>query len=57
MEHLDGNIAWKDPAQAERQKERLRRQQEAGAQAVEQPEQQEQQEAGEECPAFTMTMG
>lgn len=56
LEHLDGNIAWKDPAQAERQKERLRRQQEAGVQAVEPPEQQEQQEAGEESPAFTMTM-
>ena len=24
LEHLEGNIAWKDPAQAERQKERLR---------------------------------
>lgn len=24
LDHLDGNIAWKDPAQAERQKERMR---------------------------------
>lgn len=52
LEHLEGNIAWKDPAQAERQKERLRRQRE-----VEEPSRQcEEQEAGEESPAFTMTM-
>lgn len=52
LEHLEGNIAWKDPAQAERQKERLRRQRE-----MEEPSRQrEEQEAGEESPAFTMTM-
>ena len=28
LEHLDGNIAWKDPAQAERQKERMRQRKE-----------------------------
>ncbi len=28
LEHLDGNIAWKDPAQAERQKERMRQKKE-----------------------------
>jgi hypothetical protein len=28
LEHLEGNIAWKDPAQAERQKERLRQKRE-----------------------------
>ena len=28
LEHLEGNIAWKDPAQAERQKERLRQRKE-----------------------------
>ena len=26
LENLDGNIAWKDPAQAEKQKERLAQQ-------------------------------
>ena len=26
LEHLEGNIAWKDPAQAERQRERNRQQ-------------------------------
>lgn len=52
LEHLDGNIAWKDSAQAERQKERLRQQREAG----EAPEQGNSQEAGEDSPAFTMTM-
>ena len=52
LEHLEGNIAWKDPAQAERQKERLRRQRE-----MEEPSRQrEEQVAGEESPAFTMTM-
>ena len=56
LEHLDGNIAWKDPAQAERQKERLRRQREAEEAAAAPPEQQADQEAGEESPAFTMTM-
>lgn len=56
LEHLDGNIAWKDPAQAERQKERLRQQREAEEAAAAPPEQQEDQEAGEESPAFTMTM-
>lgn len=49
LERLDGNIAWKDPAQAERQKERLRQQREAA-------EHQEDQEAGADAPAFTMTM-
>lgn len=28
LENLDGSIAWKDPAQAQRQKERLRAQKE-----------------------------
>lgn len=30
LEHLDGCIAWKDPAQAERQKQRLRQKKEGG---------------------------
>ncbi len=29
LDHLEGCIAWKDPAQAERQKERLRQKREA----------------------------
>lgn len=65
LDHLEGCIAWKDPAQAQRQKERLRTQREAErAQApAEQPE-----PAGEaaaeqsieaedgQSPAFTMSM-
>ena len=45
LENLEGNIAWKDPAQAERQKERLaaRRMEEAqsiqGVETEETPEQ------------------
>ena len=56
LEHLDGNIAWRDPAQAERQKEHLRQQRESAETAAEPPEQREELEAGEESPAFTMTM-
>lgn len=42
LNHLEGNIAWRDPAQAQRQQERLRQQQEE-ARHVEEQRQQEQQ--------------
>jgi phosphoribosylaminoimidazole carboxylase (NCAIR synthetase) len=38
LEHLDGSIAWKDPEQAERQKERLRQQRELARQQAAEPE-------------------
>ena len=42
LNHLEGNIAWRDPAQAQRQQERLRQQQEE-ARHIEEQRQQEQQ--------------
>ena len=70
LEHLDGCIAWKDPAQAEQQKQRLRQKKEkeleqaaappqaesnASNQIIQRNEQQDQ--AGEdESPAFVMRM-
>jgi hypothetical protein len=70
LEHLDGCIAWKDPAQAEQQKLRLKQKKEkeleqavappqeestASNQNIQENEQQEQ--AGEdESPAFVMRM-
>jgi hypothetical protein len=66
LEHLDGCIAWKDPAQALQQKERLRQKKEKelaeAAQALsEQREQttedlQEQAGEQEECPGLSMSM-
>ena len=65
LEHLDGCIAWKDPAQALQQKERLRQKKEKelaeAAQAAVQQEQtteNEQEQAGEidESPGFSMSM-
>ena len=61
LDHLEGCIAWKDPAQAERQKERLRQKREAErAQATAPPEQavpETMMEAeDEQSPAFTMSM-
>jgi len=61
LEHLDGCIAWKDPAQALAQKERMRQKKEkemaeaAERQAVAEGHT-EKQEAREESPAFTMSM-
>ncbi|WP_317854748.1 amidoligase family protein [Chakrabartyella piscis] len=59
--HLEGNIAWKDPIQAERQKERLRAKRE---QEVTEPstmeveiEPEDTQLEQEETPAFSMSMG
>ena len=47
LEHLEGNIAWKDPAQAEAQKQRL-----AERARLEQAQQQQRQD---ESPAFSMS--
>lgn len=61
LEHLDGCIAWKDPAQALAQKERMRQKKEK--EMAEVAERQaaaeghtEEQEAGEESPTFTMSL-
>ncbi|NPV89745.1 MAG: amidoligase family protein [Firmicutes bacterium] len=64
LEHLEGCIAWKDPAQAERQKERLRRKKEKelarfseAAPAPEERNHQDVEPAGaEESPCFSMSM-
>lgn len=63
LEHLDGCIAWKDPEQALRQKERLRQKKEkelaeAGQAATEQTTENEQEEAGAEqqSPGISMSM-
>jgi hypothetical protein len=64
LEHLDGCIAWRDPAQAERQKERMRQKKEKEleqARQVSAPEEtteNEQEQAGDqnESPAFVMRM-
>lgn len=63
LDHLEGNIAWKDPMQAVRQKERLRQQRAQEAQqsqlpapaeavpVIEEPEPEENQSSG-----FSMSM-
>lgn len=64
LEHLDGCIAWRDPAQAEKQKERMRQKKEKEleqARQVSTPEEtteNEQEQAGDqnESPAFVMRM-
>ena len=68
LKPLPGCIAWRDPAQAEQQKERLRQkreqereqarqaQAEAGDAPIQTEEQPVQAEVYEEAPAFTMTM-
>ena len=71
LEHLDGCIAWRDPAQALAQKERMRQNKEkemaeaaeteaaerqAAAQERTEEQHTEEQEAGEESPAFTMSL-
>ena len=60
LKNLDGNIAWKDPAQAQQQRERLVRQRQerlsqtcSSGVGAEQEHQQQQ----EETPAFSMEMG
>jgi hypothetical protein len=62
LEHLDGCIAWKDPQQAERQKERLKQKKEKErAQAIteasaEQNQEDIEQTEAEECPGLSMSM-
>ncbi len=64
LEHLDGCIAWRDPAQAEKQKERMRQKKEKEleqARQVSAPNattENEQGQAGDqnESPAFVMRM-
>jgi len=61
LEHLDGCIAWKDPQQAERQKERLKQKKEkeqaqAAAALEEQNQEDIQQTEAEECPGLSMSM-
>jgi hypothetical protein len=61
LEHLDGCIAWKDPAQAIAQKERLRQKREKELLAASQPEQAIEPEEPEQLtepdePEQTMTM-
>jgi hypothetical protein len=66
LEHLDGCIAWKDPAQALQQKERLRQKKEkelaeaaqAASQQQEQTIENEQEQTGaeEESPGLSMSM-
>lgn len=67
LANLDGCIAWRDPAQAEAQKERLRQKKEKEQARLEQAaqetapqeqtiEENEQAGASEEVPAFTMSM-
>ncbi len=66
LKHLDGNIAWRDPAQAEAQKERLAEKRLAGQQVQRQMEhaaiapaviqEDEPETEQDEGPAFTMSM-
>lgn len=49
LNHLEGNIAWRDPAQAQAQKERLAAQQTVESEPVEEHD-------PEEAPAMTMSM-
>lgn len=61
LDHLEGCIAWKDPAQAQRQKERLREKREAERQQTQAPPEEAVSEPimeaeDEQSPAFTMSM-
>lgn len=61
LNHLEGCIAWKDPAQAIAQKERLRKKREEELAQSQQEETQSdidvrQEQADEDAPAFTMSM-
>ena len=61
LDHLEGCIAWKDPAQAQRQKERLREKREAERQQTQAPPEEavpetEMEAEDEQSPAFTMSM-
>jgi hypothetical protein len=61
LDHLEGCIAWKDPAQAERQKERLRQKREAELSQAQAPPEEAVPEPmmeaeDEQSSAFTMSM-
>ena len=61
LDHLEGCIAWKDPAQAQRQKERLREKREAERSQMQAPPEEAVSEPimeaeDEQSPAFTMSM-
>lgn len=59
LKKLDGNIAWKDPAQADAQRERLAERRRLMEEAENEPQGEEQetvQEDTQEAPAFEMTM-
>ena len=59
LEHLEGCIAWKDPKQAERQKQRLKqkKEKEQAAAALEEQNQEDiEQTEAEECPGLSMSM-
>ena len=58
LKNLDGNIAWRDPAQAQEQRERQMRQrlEQQSCSSVVAAEQEDQQQQ-EETPAFSMEMG
>ena len=59
LKKLDGNIAWKDPAQADAQRERLAERRRLMEEAESEPQGEEQetvQEDTQEAPAFEMTM-
>lgn len=61
LDHLEGCIAWKDPAQAQRQKERLREKREAERQQTQAPPEEavpetEMEAEDDQSPAFTMSM-
>ena len=58
LENLEGGIAWKDPAQAERQKERMRakKEKEEAEQAVAEENTQAEDGSEEELQGMNMTM-
>ena len=59
LNHLEGNIAWKDPAQSVAQRERLRKKQEEEIQQTQQPENEiepQQEQSEDDAPAFSMSM-
>ena len=59
LNHLEGNIAWKDPTQAAAQRERLRKKQEEEMQQEQQMVNQiefQQEQSEDEAPAFSMSI-
>lgn len=57
LNHLDGNIAWKDPAQAERQKARLKARQEMEQREALEPQIEARTEPeAEDAPGFSLSM-